>query len=156
VRDIEILLPVDGMSVDDQRETGSFARDILIADIEVANQTPVTQFLTRNLLCSRGARAEYGLPCSHYLNTRLDRRPMPSLEDIPPRWRRQQISQECVPSHIVTRIPSDGRLPDDQYSSANLSARFEPFVSAAPRDPRLQECIDGCLRRCEALRTEMS
>jgi hypothetical protein len=81
---------------------------------------------------------------------------MLSLEDIPPRWRRRHISQEGVASHTVTRMPSDGRLPDDQYSFANLPARFEPYLSAATRDPRLQQCIDDCLRRCEALRTQMS
>jgi hypothetical protein len=156
VRDIEILLPVEVMSEDDQRETGSFARAILIAEIEVANQTLVTQSLTGDLLCSCDARGKYGLPCSHYINMRLDRRPMLSLEDIPPRGRRQHISQEGVASHTVTRMPSDGRLPDDEYSFANLSARFEPYLSAATRDPRLQQGIDDCLRRCEARRTQMS
>jgi hypothetical protein len=87
---------------------------------------------------------------------RLDRRPILSLEDIPPRWRRQHISRNGVANHTVTRMPSDGRLPDDQYSFANLSARFEPYLSAATREPRLQQCIDDCLRRCEALRTQMS
>jgi hypothetical protein len=156
VRDIEILPPVEVTSEDAQREIGSFARDILIAEIEVANQTLVTQSLTRDILCSCDARVKYGLPCSHYLNPRLDRRPMLSLEDIPPRSRRQHISQEGVASHTVTRMPSDGRLSDDQDSCANLSARFEPYLSAATRDPRLQQCIDDCLRRCEAFRTQMS
>jgi hypothetical protein len=81
---------------------------------------------------------------------------MLSLEDIPPRWRRQHISRESVVSHRAMRMSGDGRLPDDQYSFANLSARFDPYLSAATRDPRLQECIDDCLRRCEALRTQMS
>jgi hypothetical protein len=62
----------------------------------------------------------------------------------------------CLASHTVTHMPSNGRLPDDQYSFANLCGLFEPYLSAAIREPRLEECIDDCLRRCEALRTQMS
>jgi hypothetical protein len=131
--DIGILLPIEEMSKDDRREIGSFARDILIAEIEVANQTVVTSSLTGDLLCSCGARVKDRLPCSHYLNTRPDRRPMLSVEDIPPRWRRQHISQDSVASHTVTRMPSDRRLRNDQYCFANLSARFAPYLSDGTR-----------------------
>jgi hypothetical protein len=52
VQDIEILRPIEVMSEDDEGEIGSFARGILIAEMEVANQTLVTQSLTGDLLCS--------------------------------------------------------------------------------------------------------
>jgi hypothetical protein len=152
----DILTSLEVRSDDDQRKIRSFAPDIFVTETEVVNQTLVTQSLTSDLICSCGARVKHGLPCSHYLNARIDRRPMLSLEDVPTRWRREHISQERVASYTVTRMPSDGRLPGGQYSFANLSARFEPYLSAATRDPIPREYIDDCLRQCEGLRTQMS
>jgi hypothetical protein len=137
-------LPQTLMTQKDQLQIGSFAGLTIAAEwkrLEIESQEEMQNTQHRVPCCPTAANHQ--LPCFHLLAKRIDDNcfPLITLDDIPLKHRREHFE---IPQgkHQIERRTKAEKIQDTQWSFSEILARFEPFLSLASRDKRIQEILE--------------
>jgi hypothetical protein len=131
------------MAQKDQLQIGSFAGLTITREwerIEIESQEEMQNTQHRVPCCV--IAADHQLPCVHLLAKRIEENcfPLISLEDIPMKHRREHFEIKKGKHQIESRAKSE-KSQDTQWTFSEIMARFEPYISLASRDKRIQEIL---------------